>query len=55
MKIKYIIIYMLQPLIDSDDNIDYLRYWRKTLAYKYLKIKEPSESWKRQLRRILSK
>ena len=43
---------MLQPLIESDD-IDYLRYWRKTLAYKYLRIKEPSESWKRQLRRII--
>ncbi len=44
---------MLQPLIDSDDDIDYLQYWRRTLAYKYLRIKEPSESWKRQLRRIL--
>ena len=52
--IKSIIIYMLKPLLlEKDDDIDYLRYWRKTLAYKYLRIKEPSESWKLQLRRIL--
>ena len=55
MKIKYNIIYMLQPLNDSDDDIDYLRYWHKTFAYKFLRIKKPSEAWKRQLRRILSK
>jgi len=42
-------------LIKSDENIDYQRYWKKTLAYKYLRIKEPSESWKLQLRRILNK
>ncbi len=30
---------MLQTLIDSDDDIDYLRYWRKTFAYKFLRIK----------------
>tara|TARA_A100001015_G_scaffold12722_1_gene14976 strand:- start:1399 stop:1545 length:147 start_codon:yes stop_codon:yes gene_type:complete len=46
---------MLQPLIDSDDNIDYLKHWKKTLAYKFFKIKEPSEEWKLQLRRILSR
>ena len=46
---------MLLPLIESDDNIDYNMYWKKTFAYKFLRIKEPSESWKRQLRRILSK
>ena len=42
-----------ESLIKSDDNIDYQRYWRKTLAYKYLRIKEPSEAWKQQLKRIL--
>ena len=42
-------------LIRSDENIDYQRYWKKTLAYKYLRIKEPSEGWKQQLRRILNK
>lgn len=44
-----------ETLIRSDENIDYQRYWKKTLAYKYLRIKEPSESWKLQLRRILDK
>ena len=44
-----------ESLIKSDDNIDYLRYWKKTLAYKYLRIKEPSEAWKAQLRRLLEK
>jgi hypothetical protein len=44
-----------ESLIRSDENIDYQRYWKKTLAYKYLRIKEPSESWKLQLRRILNK
>ena len=42
-------------LIRSDEHIDYQRYWRKTLAYRFLKIKEPSEGWKLQLRRILDK
>ena len=42
-------------LIRSDENIDYQKYWKKTLAYKYLRIKEPSEAWKLQLRRILIK
>ena len=55
-KIYYnIYIYMLKPLIDSDDDIDYLKYWKKTLAYKYFRIKEPSESWKLKLKRILKK
>ena len=42
-------------LIRSDENIDYQKYWKKTLAYRFLKIKEPSEGWKLQLRRILDK
>ena len=42
-------------LIRSDEYIDYQRYWRKTLAYRFLRIKEPSEGWKLQLRRILDK
>ena len=42
-------------LIRSDENIDYQKYWRKTLAYRFLKIKEPSEGWKLQLRRILER
>ena len=44
-----------ESLIKSDENIDYQRYWKKTLAYKYFRIKEPSERWKQQLRRILNK
>ena len=44
-----------ESLIKSDDNIDYLKHWRKTLAYRFLKIKEPSEGWKIQLRRIIYK
>ena len=42
-------------LIRSDENIDYQKYWRKTLAYRFLKIKEPSEGWKLQLRRLLER
>ena len=42
-------------LIRSDEYIDYQKYWRKTLAYRFLKIKEPSEGWKLQLRRIIYK
>ena len=42
-------------LIRSDEYIDYQKYWRKTLAYRFLKIKEPSEGWKLQLRRLLEK
>ena len=42
-------------LIRSDEYIDYQRYWKKTLVYRFLKIKEPSEGWKIQLRRILDK
>ena len=44
---------MLKPLLESDDDIDYLKYWKRTLAYKFLKKKEPSEAWKQQLKRIL--
>ena len=44
-----------ESLIRSDEHIDYQRYWKKTLAYRFLKIKEPSEAWKAQLRRILEK
>ena len=44
-----------ESLIRSDENIDYQKYWRKTLAYRFLRIKEPSEGWKLQLRRILDK
>lgn len=44
-----------ESLIKSDDNIDYLKYWKKTLAYRFLKIKEPSEAWKSQLRRLLDR
>ena len=44
-----------ESLIRSDENIDYQKYWKKTLAYRFLKIKEPSEGWKLQLRRILDK
>ena len=40
-------------LIRSDEHIDYQKYWKKTLAYRFFKIKEPSEAWKLQLRRIL--
>jgi|TARA_Y100000389_G_C17350480_1_gene458156 hypothetical protein len=46
---------MLQPLIESDDDVDYQKYWEKTLAYKFFKIKNPSESWKEQLIRILNR
>ena len=42
-----------QTLIKSDDDIDYLKYWKRTLAYKIFKKKEPSEAWKQQLKRIL--
>lgn len=42
-------------LIRSDENIDYQKFWRKTLAYRFLRIKEPSEGWKLQLRRILER
>ena len=42
-------------LIRSDEYIDYQKFWRKTLAYRFLRIKEPSEGWKLQLRRILDK
>ena len=32
------IIYMLsQTLLESDDDIDYLKYWKRTLAYRVLK------------------
>ena len=49
-------IYMLsQILLESDDDIDYIKYWKKTLAYKVFKKKEPSEAWKQQLKRILSR
>ena len=44
-----------ESLIKSDEYIDYQKYWRKTLAYRFLKIKEPSEGWKLQLRRLLEK
>jgi len=44
-----------QTLLESDDDIDYLKYWKQTLAYKYLRIKKPSEDWKQQLKRILSR
>ena len=51
-----IYIYMLsQILLESDDDIDYIKYWKKTLAYKVFKKKEPSEAWKQQLKRILSR
>ena len=50
---KYMVIYMLsQTLLESDDDIDYLKYWKKTLAYRILKKKEPSTAWKVQLKRI---
>ena len=50
------IIYMLKSLIKSDDDdIDYQKYWKKTLAYKILRIKNPTEEWKEQLRRILNR
>ena len=44
-----------ESLIRSDEYIDYQRYWKKTLAYKFFKIKEPSEAWKIQLRRLLER
>lgn len=28
---------MLQPLIESDDDIDYDKYWKRTIAYKFFK------------------
>jgi len=46
---------MLLQILKSDDDIDYQKYWKKTLAYKILRIKNPSEEWKQQLRRILNK
>jgi len=51
---KYMVIYMLsQTLLDSEDDIDYLKYWEKTIMYKFFRKKQPSERWCRQLRRIL--
>jgi len=45
-----------ESLIRSDEHyIDYQKYWKKTLAYRFLKIKEPSEGWKLQLRKILER
>ena len=50
------IIYMLsQQLLESDDNIDYLKYWRQTIMYKFFKKKEPSAAWCEQLKRIKSR
>ena len=42
-----------QTLLDSEDDIDYLKYWEKTIMYKFFRKKQPSERWCRQLRRIL--
>ena len=42
-----------QTLLDSEDDIDYLKYWRRTLMYTFFRRKLPSERWCRQLRRIL--
>ena len=42
-----------QTLLESDDDIDYLKYWKRTLAYKVFKKKEPSDAWKQQLKRLL--
>ena len=44
-----------QTLLESDDDIDYLKYWKQTLAYRILKKREPSDAWKQQLKRILSR
>ena len=46
---------MLSQILKSDDDIDYHKYWKKTLAYKILRIKNPPESWKEQLRRLLNR
>ena len=46
---------MFKPLLESDDDIDYFKYWKRTLAYRFLKKKEPSDAWKVQLKRILSR
>ena len=42
-----------QTLLDSEGDIDYLKYWRRTLMYKFFKKKQPSDTWCKQLRRIL--
>ena len=42
-----------QTLLDSEDDIDYLKYWEKTIMYKFFRKKQPSERWCKQLRRIL--
>ena len=44
-----------ESLIRSDENINYQKYWKQTLAYRFLRRKEPSEGWKLQLRRILER
>tara|TARA_B110000483_G_scaffold140737_1_gene168041 strand:- start:798 stop:956 length:159 start_codon:yes stop_codon:yes gene_type:complete len=42
-----------QTLLDSEDDIDYFKYWEKTIMYKFFRKKQPSERWCKQLRRIL--
>ena len=46
---------LYQTLLESDDDIDYFKHWKRTLAYRIFKKKEPSEAWKQQLKRILSR
>ena len=41
-----------QTLLESDDNIDYEMYWKRTIMYRFFRKKEPSEAWKEQLKRI---
>jgi len=50
-----IYLYMLkQSLIKSDESIDYEKEWKKTILYRFFRVKNPSEGWKKQLRRLMS-
>ena len=41
-------------LLEFDENmIDYQKEWEKTILFKIFKIKNPSDDWKIQLKRVL--
>ena len=45
-----------QTLIKSEEKeIDYEMYWKRTIMYRVFRKKEPSEAWKEQLKRIISR
>lgn len=44
---------MYEPLIEK--RINYVKEWEKTILYRYFNKKQPSESWKIQLRRIYNR